>query len=60
MKDLKLYFSDFFGVDEDAIEAYGAVNVSLINDIPLFIDPFLLFNSEKEQYQIIHNSIIEC
>jgi hypothetical protein len=58
MNDLRLYFSDFFEVDEDIVESYGAVNISLINDLPLFIDPFLLFNSEKEQYQKIHQEII--
>lgn len=58
MGDLKLYFSDFFGIDEDIIESYGAINISLINDLPLFIDPFLLFNSEKEEYQKIHKEII--
>lgn len=56
---LNIYFSDFFGVDEDIIESYGAVNISLINDMPLFVDPFLLFNSEKEEYQRIHNNIIQ-
>lgn len=59
MDGLKIYFSDFFDVDEDIIDTYGAVNISLINDIPLFIDPFLLFNSEKEEYQIIHQNIID-
>ena len=36
MEELKIYFSDFFDVDEDIIESYGAVNISLINDMPLF------------------------
>ena len=58
MSELKIYFSDFFGVDEEIIESYGAVNISLINDMPLFVDPFLLFNSDKEEYQNIHNEII--
>ncbi len=58
MNGLKIYFSNFFNVDEDVIESYGAVNISLINDMPLFVDPFLLFNSEKEAYQRIHNDII--
>ena len=57
-KNLKIYFSDFFDVDEDIIESYGAVNISLINDMPLFVDPFLLFNSEKPEYQQIHAEII--
>lgn len=59
MKNLKIYFSDFFDIDEDIIEAYGAVNISLLNDMPLFIDPFLLFNSPKEEYQEIHKNIID-
>lgn len=58
MGDLRLYFSDFFEIDEDIIESYGAINISLINDLPLFIDPFLLFNSEKKEYQKIHQEII--
>lgn len=58
MEELKIYFSDFFDVDEDIIESYGAVNISLINDMPLFVDPFLLFNSEKPEYQQIHSEII--
>ena len=58
MGDLNIYFSDFFDVEEDIIETYGAVNISLINDMPLFIDPFLLFNSKKDEYQIIHQNII--
>lgn len=58
MTSLKIYFSDFFTVDAECIEEYGAVNISLRNDMPLFIDPFLLFNSEKEEYQKIHKEII--
>ncbi len=59
MDGLRLYFSDFFNIDVDIIESYGAVNISLINDLPLFIDPFLLFNSEKPEYQAIHKAIID-
>lgn len=58
MRDIKIHFSDFFGIDEDIIEGYGAVNVSLINDLPLFIDPFLLFNSEDEKIRKIHDEMI--
>ena len=56
---MKIYFSDFFNISSDKIEDYGAFNVSLINDLPLFIDPFLLFGSKKEEYQKLHNDIIE-
>jgi len=56
---MKVYFSDWFGVDPDVLDKYGAFNVSLINDLPLFIDPFLLFTSEKEEYQQLHDDIIK-
>lgn len=56
---MKIYFSDFFEISPDTIEQYGAFNISLINDLPLFIDPFLLFNSDKEEYQALHQEIID-
>ena len=40
-------FSDYFGIDKDTLEEYGAFNISVVNDLPLLIDPFLIFNSEK-------------
>ena len=55
---MKVYFSDFFNVNPDVIEKYGAFNISLINDFPLFIDPFLLFNSDKKEYQEMHGEIL--
>jgi hypothetical protein len=56
--DIKLYFSDFFGVAPAVIETYGAFNISLLSDLPLFIDPFLLFNSKKAEYQALHDEMI--
>ncbi|RYC67557.1 hypothetical protein [Spirosoma sordidisoli] len=56
---MKIYFTDFFNVDPLVLEEYGAFNISLINDLPLFIDPFLLFGSKKDEYQGLHNGIIE-
>ncbi len=56
---IKIYFSDFFNIDETELEKYGAFNISLINDLPLFIDPFLLFGSKKEEYQKIHQNIVK-
>lgn len=47
---MKIYFSDFFNVTPDILDKYGAFNISLINDLPLFIDPFLLFGSKKPEY----------
>src|SRR5438876_7927701 len=56
---MDVYFSDFFGVSPATIEKYGAFNVSLLADLPLFIDPFLLFNSKKAEYQALHKRIID-
>ncbi|MDL5366086.1 hypothetical protein QSH18_10760 [Xanthomonas sp. NCPPB 2654] len=56
---MKVYFSDYFSVSPKALKEYGAFNVSLINDLPLFIDPFLLFNSEKKEYRDLHDAIIK-
>ena len=55
----KVYFSDHFNVDRSMIEDYGAVDISLVADIPLFIDPFLIFESDKEEYKKLHESIID-
>jgi hypothetical protein len=57
-EEMKIYFSDFFEVSPEVLEEYGAFDVSLINDLPLFVDPFLLFNSDKKEYRDLHNEII--
>lgn len=54
----RIYFSEIFGVSADVLADYGAFDVSLINDLPLFIDPFLLFHSEKAEYRFLHDAII--
>jgi len=58
-KKLKILFSDYFKVSEKVLFEYGAFNISLLSDLPLFIDPFLLFNSKKPDYQLLHKKIIE-
>jgi hypothetical protein len=55
---MKIYFTDFFNIPTDTLENYGAFNLSLINDLPLFIDPFLLFGSKKSEYLELHKSIL--
>ncbi len=54
----RIYFTDFFDVAAADLANYGAFNVSPIVDLPLFIDPFLLFTSRKKQYQGLHDEII--
>src|SRR5450759_5230357 len=56
---MKTFFSDHFDVAPKALERYGAFNVSLVTDLPLFIDPFLLFNSKKKRYRVLHDGIIQ-
>lgn len=56
---MELYFSEYFEVEPDLLERYGAFDISLVSDLPLFIDPFLLFHSEKEDYQALHDEIIK-
>lgn len=54
----QIYFSDFFDVSPALLEDHGAFDISLVNDLPLFIDPFLLFNSRKAEYRQLHDDII--
>jgi hypothetical protein len=56
--EVSIHFTHFFEVDPSVLDDYGAFDVSLINDLPLFIDPFLLFNSEKFEYQSLHKDMI--
>lgn len=59
MKKINLLFSDYFQVEQKAVDTYGAFNISLVADLPLFIDPFLLFNSTKGKYKELHKEIIK-
>lgn len=53
-----MYFSEQFNVDRKCIENYGAIDISLVCDLPLFIDPMLIFNSKKTEYQELHHYLI--
>jgi len=55
---MSTFFSDRFEIDGTAVDDYGAFDISLIADLPLFIDPFLLFNSDKPEYQLLHDELI--
>ncbi|MFI6637525.1 hypothetical protein ACIBI7_52320 [Nonomuraea fuscirosea] len=56
--DLPLYFSQYFNIDSDVLDQYGAFDISVVSDLPLFVDPFLLFNSENPTYQNLHEEIL--
>lgn len=57
--ELNIYFSDVFGVTKSQLKKYGAFNISLLADLPLFVDPFLLFNSKKPKYRALHDRMIQ-
>ena len=56
---MNIYFTDYFNIKPGVLKKYGAFNISLINDLPLFIDPFLIFTSNKPTYKKLHNQIID-
>jgi hypothetical protein len=56
---MSTFFSERFGVDSATLEKYGAFDISILTDLPLFIDPFLLFNSRKKKYKELHDSIVD-
>lgn len=56
---MELHFSDYFGIEPGVLETYGAFDISVASDLPLFIDPFLLFNSEKDELQELHEEIMK-
>src|SRR5690242_2338243 len=55
---MAIYFNELFDLDASCLDKYGALNVSLVADLPLFIDPFLLFNSKKAEYRQLHDAVI--
>lgn len=55
---VEIHFSDFFGAAPATLEEHGAFDISLVSDLPLFIDPFLLFNSSRVDYRQLHAAII--
>lgn len=57
--DTRLTFSSYFGVAKKHLDKEGFFNVSLISDLPLFIDPFHLFYSRKKEYRKLHVEIID-
>ncbi|WP_202708328.1 hypothetical protein [Sporosalibacterium faouarense] len=53
-----MFFSEQFNIDTELIRAYGAIDISLVCDLPLFVDPMLIFNSNKSEYNELHKEII--
>ena len=47
---IKLYFSDFFGVTRDQLDEYGAFDISLVTDLPLFIYRILCCSQKRLEH----------
>ena len=58
MSTFKLLFAEYFEINESILEEYGALNLCLSSDLPLFIDPFLLFASDKPEYKELHKNVV--
>jgi hypothetical protein len=56
---MDLYFADAFKVKTTALDRHGAFNISLVADLPLFVDPFLIFNSRRPRYRKLHREIVK-
>lgn len=54
-----MYFNEYFDVEVEKMNNYGALNISLDNDLPLFIDPMLLFVSENEEFHTWHTKLVK-
>ena len=59
MIDKRVKFNEYFNIKKEDLDKEGFFNISLISDLPLFIDPFHLFYSKKDDYQKLHKNIID-
>lgn len=53
-----IFFSDRFNVEPAVLENCGAFDICVVSDLPVFIDPFLLFNSSKDEYRVLQEQIL--
>lgn len=54
-----IFFSAYFGVPREVVDRYGAFDLNLLADVPLFVDPFLLFNSRNATYMALHEGVLD-
>ncbi|MDT7846984.1 hypothetical protein [Streptomyces justiciae] len=58
MIEPRIYFSEHFDVSPTTLAEYGAFDICIVSDLPMFIDPFLLFTSGKSEYRALHDQIV--
>ena len=54
-----MYFNEYFNVSVDKLDKYGALNISLDCDLPLFIDPLLIFISNNLLFKSWHEKLVK-
>ena len=54
-----MLFSDYFKVDKSVLNEYGAIDISLICDTPLFIDPILIYSNNDEKIKNSYSEIVK-
>ena len=54
-----LSFSEYFEIPSELLKQHNLIDLSIVYDLPLFIDPFLIFGSPKKEYKELHASIIK-
>ena len=52
-------FSDYFKISKNVMDENGIYDISIVSDTPVFIDPFLLYISNKLEYQNAHEQIMK-
>jgi hypothetical protein len=58
MVESRIYFSEYYKLPSEALTEYGAFDICVVSDLPMFIDPFLLFTSKRPEYQALHDQIV--
>lgn len=56
--NISLTFSEYFDIRSSVLDKFGAFNICIKSDLPLFIDPFLLFSSPKKEYIALHEKMV--
>lgn len=54
-----MFFSDKFLVSPNLIKDYGAINISLVCDTPLFIDPILIYDNDDPVIKSWYKNIVD-
>lgn len=53
-----VFFSEYFWIKSDENDQHHFFNIILDADLPVFIDPFLIFCSDRKDYQLLYDWII--